>query len=328
MYFVEPSVEVINEPDLFKRIELAGRTCYKSHDKITDDSAYPFYQRMVKSGHLSVIEHSNIIVRTRTPEATTNILACISDYTRHTGKPCYIRYSNLGERDHFVENYGYCWGDEYVFSGNIRAWRDLITMFWGEDLFVKLFSKHPAFKDIWENSNDLSSVFDDEYDPFFDATIIESVDGYDNVFETDIEDFHKIITVKVIADRGLIDEFRTHRQHSFSVESTRYCNYKDGDCTYCFPFWYDKIKEDPKYESIASVLGNACYDSEQHYNEIMNKVGVPQVARGALNLWVKSEAVITATVASWKNFLDLRSSAAAHPESQKICKMIKEATGL
>ena len=113
MYFVEPSVEIINETDLFKRIELAGRTCYKSHDKITDDSAYPFYQRMVKSGHLSVIEHSNIIVRTHTPEATTNILACISDYTRRTGKPCYIRYSALGGCDHFVEGYGYCWGDEY-----------------------------------------------------------------------------------------------------------------------------------------------------------------------------------------------------------------------
>lgn len=324
MYFVEPSVEIINEPDLFKRIELAGRTCYKSHDKISDDSAYPFYQKMVKSGHLSVVEHSNIIVRTHTPEATTNILACISDYTRRTGKPCYIRYSNLGERAHFVENYGYCWGDEYVFSGNIRAWRDLITMFCGEALLIILFYKHPAFKDIWENSNDLSSVFDNEYDPFFDATIIESVDGYNNVFETDIEDFHKIITVKVIADRGLIDEFRTHRQHSFSVESTRYCSYENGECTYCFPFWYD----DEKYKSIVGILGNACYDSERHYDEIMKKVGVPQVARGALNLWVKSEAVITATVASWKNFLALRSSPAAHPESQKICKMIKEATGL
>ena len=76
------------------------------------------------------------------------------------------------------------------------------------------------------------------------------------------------------------------------------------------------------------MLGNACYDSEQHYNEIMNKVGVPQVARGALNMWVKSEAVITATIANWKNFLALRSSPAAHPESQKICQMIKEVTGL
>lgn len=326
MYFVEPSVEIINETDLFKRIELAGRTCYKSHDKITDDSAYPFYQRMVKSGHLSVVEHSNVIVRTHTPEATTGILACISDYMRYTGKPCYIRYSSLGDMEHFVEHYGYCWSDEYVFSGNIRAWRDLIDRFRGEPILIKLFSNHPAFKDIWDDVS-LTFGISEYYDPFKDATVIDSVDGFDNAFKTNIEDFHKIITVNVIADRGLIDEFRTHRQHSFSVESTRYCNY-EGDCTYCFPFWYDQIKDNSKYESIASTLGNACYDSERYYNEIMEKVGIPQVARGALNLWVKSEAVITATVASWKNFLELRSSKAAHPESQKICKMIKEATGL
>ena len=30
MELIKPSVEIITEPDLFKRIELAARTCYKS----------------------------------------------------------------------------------------------------------------------------------------------------------------------------------------------------------------------------------------------------------------------------------------------------------
>ena len=36
---------------IFKQIELAGRTCYKSEDKITDTSAKEFVERMIKSGH-------------------------------------------------------------------------------------------------------------------------------------------------------------------------------------------------------------------------------------------------------------------------------------
>ena len=320
MNFVKPYIEIINEPDLFKRIELAGRTCYKSHDKITDESAYPFFQRMVKSGHLSVVEHSNVIVRTYSALAAAQLLSCIMEYTEKTGRPSYIRFSPLFPGAEFVhvDCYGYTVGDDYIFSGNIRAWRDIISMFFGESVLIGLFHDHPAFADIFETHN---KICDFEFE---DAEVIDSVDGIDKMFRISIEDLHKIITVKVVADRGLIDEFRTHRQHSFSVESTRYCDY-DGECQYCYPFWYDSDDETEMYKAFE----DACLDSEYHYKNIRSiPKGVPQVARGALNLWVKSEAVITATVASWKCFLALRSSPAAHPESQKICKMIKEATGL
>ena len=36
---IDPKVELLEEKDIFKSIELEGRTCYKSEDKITDDSA-------------------------------------------------------------------------------------------------------------------------------------------------------------------------------------------------------------------------------------------------------------------------------------------------
>jgi thymidylate synthase (FAD) len=48
---------------MLKHIELAGRTCYKSEDKITADSAAEFVRRVLRSGHHSVIEHMNITVR-------------------------------------------------------------------------------------------------------------------------------------------------------------------------------------------------------------------------------------------------------------------------
>lgn len=45
---------------IYKAIERAGRTCYKSSDKITEDSAKPFVDRMIKSGHGAMLEHGTV----------------------------------------------------------------------------------------------------------------------------------------------------------------------------------------------------------------------------------------------------------------------------
>lgn len=42
MKLIESSVQIIEEKDPYKMIELAGRTCYKSEDKITENSAKEF----------------------------------------------------------------------------------------------------------------------------------------------------------------------------------------------------------------------------------------------------------------------------------------------
>lgn len=46
--------------DVKKQIELVGRICYKSEDKITDDSCEEFVQRMINMGHMSMLEHGTI----------------------------------------------------------------------------------------------------------------------------------------------------------------------------------------------------------------------------------------------------------------------------
>jgi thymidylate synthase (FAD) len=53
----------VNGKEMLKQIELAGRTAYKSEDKITDDSAEKFVAEIIKRGHLSVIEHQSVTVR-------------------------------------------------------------------------------------------------------------------------------------------------------------------------------------------------------------------------------------------------------------------------
>lgn len=45
------------------RIERAGRTCYQSEKKITEESAKKFVKMILKRGHESVIEHSNMTVQ-------------------------------------------------------------------------------------------------------------------------------------------------------------------------------------------------------------------------------------------------------------------------
>lgn len=64
--FIKPSFSVempMNGLDMLKHIEKAGRTCYKSEDKITDDSAEQFVKMIVKRGHDSVLEHCSFSVR-------------------------------------------------------------------------------------------------------------------------------------------------------------------------------------------------------------------------------------------------------------------------
>ena len=66
MRVIEPSVELIGPADgeeILRRLELAGRVCYKSEDRITADSAARFVRGILKSQHESVIEHVSLSAR-------------------------------------------------------------------------------------------------------------------------------------------------------------------------------------------------------------------------------------------------------------------------
>jgi thymidylate synthase (FAD) len=53
----------LNGSSILRSIEKAGRTCYKSEDRITDESAIDFVKMILKRGHESVIEHQSFSVR-------------------------------------------------------------------------------------------------------------------------------------------------------------------------------------------------------------------------------------------------------------------------
>ena len=63
MKIIEPSVELVDDFDaaaVMKKIERAGRVCYKSEGNIKDDSAEKFIRGIIKRGHESVIEHATV----------------------------------------------------------------------------------------------------------------------------------------------------------------------------------------------------------------------------------------------------------------------------
>ena len=67
MKLIKPSWKILEQESgidgIYKAIERAGRTCYKSEDKITENSAKPFVDRMVKSGHGAMLEHGTVYLK-------------------------------------------------------------------------------------------------------------------------------------------------------------------------------------------------------------------------------------------------------------------------
>ena len=66
MRIIKPNVEILddlNPEEILKKLELCGRVCYKSEDKITPESAIKFISNIMKRGHESVIEHFTFSVK-------------------------------------------------------------------------------------------------------------------------------------------------------------------------------------------------------------------------------------------------------------------------
>jgi len=63
---IKPSFEILSKIDgeeILKNLELVGRVCYKSEEKITEDSARKFVKGIIKSGHETILEHEKVTVR-------------------------------------------------------------------------------------------------------------------------------------------------------------------------------------------------------------------------------------------------------------------------
>jgi thymidylate synthase (FAD) len=65
MRVIKPRYEIWDIPtgdSIMKKIERCGRICWKSEDKIEDDSAEGFVGRLLDKGHVTPIEHAGMTV--------------------------------------------------------------------------------------------------------------------------------------------------------------------------------------------------------------------------------------------------------------------------
>lgn len=250
MNIVEPSVEIITEQNPLKRIELCGRVCYKSEDKITETSAERFVERLIKSGHTSVLEHARVVstevgrigaaLWALWPEKSAAVAGRMSSHWHH---------QTLNARDYLA------------LLPNTKA---------------------------------------------ADLAKLENADDY--------------MTVRFICDRAIANELVRHRVFSFSQESTRYVNYKEG---------VNFVLPTPLPSSAEGTVANWLWKegiaaAENLYGRMIEAGCAPQEARNVLPLSTKTELIMSGTFSQWEEMLKLRLAPSAHPQMRYLMELLTE----
>lgn len=302
MKLIESSVQIIGEKDPYKMIELAGRTCYKSEDKITEDSAKEFVDRMIKLGHGAMLEHGTIYLNV--PEQTYT--ETLEDEFGKFNNP------NNGLVDRYRKN-------KYSKVNSVAADEELRK-------------KYPKVRPFKLTHHYITTNL---------RVIIENGWEKDLEWQCEPTEHHeKRITAKFICDRGVSHEFVRHRVFSFAQESQRYCNYnKDkfnneltfirptwlniptGDYTYWDGDWCDIDNMKIQLPSDNGVADNFLWclnNAGMQYRLLINKGLKPQEARGVLPNATKTELVMTGFESDWEHFFSLRCSSKAHPDAKKL----------
>ena len=140
----------------------------------------------------------------------------------------------------------------------------------------------------------------------FVASIIKR--GHESVLE------HISISVRFVCDRGIMAELTRHRISSFSVESTRFCNYANSELQFIMPFYFaeshDGEKNDAWYETM-----KVC---ESAYLTLLSLGAKPEEARSVLPNSLKTEVVMTANLREWRTVFRQRCSKHAHPAMREL----------
>ena len=108
MLIIKPSVEIITPiqaTTVMKRIEEIGRTCYKSADKIRPDSAAKFVDKLIQSGHESVLEHCTLSVRFTVDRGVSHEIVRhrIASYSQESTRYCNYARDKFGKEITVIE---------------------------------------------------------------------------------------------------------------------------------------------------------------------------------------------------------------------------------
>ena len=106
MKIINPYVELLRiTSDAEKQIEVAGRTCYKSENKIIDDSANQFAEQMRDRGHHAMLEHASASFRIITDRGITHEIVRhrLASYAQESTRYCNYFGSKFDQECSFIE---------------------------------------------------------------------------------------------------------------------------------------------------------------------------------------------------------------------------------
>ena len=100
MRIIKAGFEIMDNLDgaaILKKIERCGRVCYKSEDRISEESAEQFVRGIIKSGHESVMEHVSITVKLICDRGVSHEIVRhrVASYSQESTRYC--NYSKDGE---------------------------------------------------------------------------------------------------------------------------------------------------------------------------------------------------------------------------------------
>ena len=284
MKLINSKVEIL-EPtgytidDIYKQIEIAGRTCYKSEDKITPTSAKEFVDRMIKSGHGAMLEHGTVYLDVPNSAGNYNLVPFFASnpYSKVVIKPLNNRVHNYITTNFrvIVENFA----EKYIpdvlqyICEPTEFHEKRISVRWTCDRGVSHeFVRHRVFSFAQESTrycNYSKDKFGNEL-TFIIPTWLTLPESNYTYCDGDWIDANKQV-IQISEDEANI--------HSFLV--TLEC-------------------------------------SEYQYTQLINNGWKPQQARQILPNALKTELVMTGFESDWKHFFELRCDTAAHPDARKL----------
>lgn len=285
MKLIESSVQIIEEKDPYKTIELAGRTCYKSEDKITGDSAKEFVDRMIKLGHGAMLEHGTIYLTIDGEDPNLSKIQS-NPYTKVNLVP----YEVLTEGNYTISYKAHITTNLRVLIENnlkeLLQYQVEPTEHHEKRITAKFicdrgvsheFVRHRVFSFAQESQrycNYNKDKFNNEL-TFIKPTWLDIPTGDYTYWDGDWCDIDNM-KIQLPSDNGVADNF----------------------------LW---------------CLNNA----GMQYRLLINKGLKPQEARGVLPNATKTELVMTGFESDWEHFFELRCSGAAHPDARKLADELK-----
>jgi thymidylate synthase (FAD) len=294
MKVVAPYFEILEDLDdqsLAVRIEVCGRICYKSEDKITPESAEPFIRNIIKHGHNSVTEMAVL---------TLKIL--------YDTESMAIQFFNLMPKFLLVDRVE---KKELLVTGSIRAFRELYksnpTVKMVKAITEYLSSCHPLF---YEDLLPARGLLKQE-GVLVEKVPLETVEA----LSAELLAKHRHVAVLFVVNRAITHEIVRHRPVSYLQESQRYCRYSQdkfgNEVTFIKPMFFEKGTDE------YSLWEKAMQDTEEIYLKLLG-TSSPQAARTVLPNSCKTELITFANLLEWLHIFKLRTSKGAEPSMREV----------